>query len=105
MAEGMGRVGQNHIHAVYICISGRGNYQICGHTQCVHTVLANHTHVLSKALTRLLLAGAQGVCLSWHTQIPFRNQHLNTLELNYVYASFLSRLYPATPSPAAAGCC
>jgi len=38
------RVGQNHIHTVYIRYSWQKNHLIYGHVRCTCTVLANPTH-------------------------------------------------------------
>jgi hypothetical protein len=35
------RVGQNHIHTVYIRCFWQGNHPIYGHIRCIYTVLAN----------------------------------------------------------------
>jgi hypothetical protein len=45
------RVGQNHIHMVYIRCFLQGNNQIYGHIQCIYTVLAN----TSRSALQLLL--------------------------------------------------
>jgi hypothetical protein len=38
------RVGQNHIHTVYIRYFWQGNHRIYGHIRCIYTVLANLTY-------------------------------------------------------------
>jgi len=54
------RVGQNHIHTVYIRYFWQGNHQIYGHIRCIYTVLANPTSIAH--LTSTCRAAAPPIC-------------------------------------------
>jgi hypothetical protein len=72
----MHRVGQNHIHTVYVRSVWQGNYQISVRIWCIYTVLANAMYV--HTCVRRPAPAFQSIPVSCYTPTPRQQGEVNT---------------------------